>query len=641
MIAHHCLRLAQALMLAALSCGIVQAAQSDAVPAVAEAVGPSTDAFDTLLRRLELGDLATIGPLRAQPHIEKLQSLLPANDAHRRRLLDSLRCVADYSNAYRKGYDFADAQLAQAQAAHDVEAAIRFYYCRGNYQEGLKTARDALADYERGIVLARSANDEALLAVGLEQRGSVYSLLGIYGKALADLLDAQHLFTKHELGEMASEILLDIGITYRRLGQPEKAIEYLSQSVDNAQRRGNSDALLVSTLQLGYAQQETGHAQIALATLERALALGAANGDPGSVGASHVGLASVHVDLHNYARALADLDLAQKEFGASDDNASMGMVHFERGRALQGLGDPHKALAAFAQAQTVFDASGNQRYLEMLHKARAATLEALGRPAAALAELRRYIEVHDAVARERANQQAQMLREQFETDRAELDNARLRAEQALREREVQNLRTVRHWQQVALGLLAIVLALLGALAVRQLLRLRKLKHMAALDPLTGVANLRGVAQFSAAAVRNARQEHRPLAFLAIDVDEFKRINDAHGHLVGDRVLVKIARTCAQALRDGDLLGRTGGEEFLAVLPDANLAQAVEIAERLRRKIESLQGPELPAGIVTGISVGVAELRPEDQDATALRARADAALYRAKSQGRNRVLVAES
>ena len=640
MSAHRFHRLPHLFLIAALAVvaagGVSAADNSSSAPKPL----PSASAFDTLFERLDLGDLTALGTAQQKEVVAQLQQLLPPGDAHRQRLLDTQRCNLDFINSNAKGYAFADAKLAQALAAHDNAAAIRFYYCRGGYQESLKTARDALADYERGIALARSTSDDAMLAEGLEARGGTYSVLGIYGKALADLLEARRLYTQHELSEAASQILLDIGITYRRLGYPDKAREYLGQSVEHAKRVGDNDSLFLSALQLGYADQETGHPDTALATQQRALALAIGTGDRASIAAAHLAIASVRSDLHHYQDALEDLDEADAGFAATGDHVSTGMANFERGRALAGLNQPRKALAEFDSAETVFQANGNQRYLQTLHHAKAKTLETLGQTAAALAEYKRYLDAHDAVAKERANQQAQMLREQFDTDRAEMENARLKAEQGMKDRQVQDLQSVRRWQQVAMGLLAILLGVLVLLAIRQLARLRNWKRMASLDPLTGVANLRGVEQFAAAAMRQARTQHDPLAVLAIDLDEFKRINDGYGHPVGDRVLRQIARVCADALRDGDLLGRIGGEEFLAILPNTLLDHALDVAERLRRRVETLEIAELPAGLHLSISIGVAQMQPHDEIVAELIQRADAALYRAKAQGRNQVVGAE-
>lgn len=601
---------------------------------------PSASEFDSLFKRLDIGDLTALGAEGQRKFLAQLQQRLPAGDVQRQRLLDTLRCNLDFPDLPQQGFDFADRKLAEALAAHDTHAAIRFYYCRGDYQEILTTTRDALADYERGIALARASNDAAMLGLGLQERGSTYSLLGIYGKALADLLEARRLYVQGELTEMASQTLLDIGITYRRLAYPEKAREYLGQSVEHAKHVGDSDSLFVSTLQLGYADQEAGKSEAALATQQRALALALGTGKRSNEAAAQLAIASVLSDLQRFPEALQLLDKADAGFAAGGDHASTGMAHYERGRALAGLHQPQRALGEFERAEAAFKAGGNQRYLETLYREKAGTLDALQNTSAALSAYKQFLAAHDAVAKERADQQTQMLREQFDTDRAEFENARLRSEQAMKDRQVQNLQSVRHWQQVAMALLAILLGLLGLLAIRQLARLRNWKRMASLDPLTGAANLRGVEQFAAVALRRARTEHQPLALLAIDLDEFKRINDGFGHPVGDRVLARIAHACADALRDGDLLGRTGGEEFLAILPNTSREHAMDAAERLRRRVEALEISELPAGTRVTISIGVAEMQPYEETVANLMQRADKALYSAKQQGRNKVVAAD-
>ncbi|HZP66694.1 MAG TPA: tetratricopeptide repeat-containing diguanylate cyclase [Rudaea sp.] len=600
---------------------------------------PSATAFDALLKRIEYGDLGELDPARQREYVDELKALLPAHDAHRQRLLDSVHCSLDFPNANKEGYAFADAKLAEALLAADDVAAIRFYYCRGSYQQALTSARDALADFERGIDLARIRGDDALLATGLEIRGGTQSLLGVHGKALADLLEAQRIFQRNELETAADGTLQSIGIAYRRLGYPEKAREYLNHSIEHEQRVGDHESLFASVIQLGYIEQETGHADKALATDQRALEIATSLGERASIGSANLAIAGVYNDAGRHREALIALQKAEQDFAATADAADEGMVQFERGRALTGLGQAHKALENFSRAEAAFDASGNTRYQEMLHKAKAAALEADGQAAAALAEFKRYLSVHDEVERLRADEQAQMLRAQFDSERANLENARLKAEQALKDRQVQSLLRVRQWQQIAMTLLAMVLGFLALLVLRQVRKLRRWKRMASIDPLTGVANRRGIEQFVAHAMRQARSRREALAVLALDLDRFKLINDSYGHAAGDRVLQHIARNLREGLRDDDLLGRMGGEEFLVVLPGSTLEQASDIAERLRSRIESLDLDDLPAGLRTTVSIGVAEMTAQDSSFGDLEKRADEALYRAKAEGRNRVVGA--
>ena len=151
------------------------------------------------------------------------------------------------------------------------------------------------------------------------------------------------------------------------------------------------------------------------------------------------------------------------------------------------------------------------------------------------------------------------------------------------------------------------------------------------DPLTGVANRRKIAALLDLAIDDAHRERGPLSVAMLDLDHFKWINDSHGHLVGDQVLIQVARVAAASLRGNDVVGRIGGEEFVLLLPHADAAQASAIAERVRGAIAAAgSDPDLPR--VTA-SLGVATLMP-DEDAAALLNRADGALYAAKRAGRN-------
>jgi len=177
--------------------------------------------------------------------------------------------------------------------------------------------------------------------------------------------------------------------------------------------------------------------------------------------------------------------------------------------------------------------------------------------------------------------------------------------------------------------------------VTELYRLRRdLEHAARTDELTSVYNRRALFEYAEQDVANARRHGRPVSMLIIDVDFFKRINDNYGHPVGDRVLKDVAAQARQAVREIDRLGRIGGEEFAVILPEADLAQTVDIAERVRSAMRPLP---LQGGIsiTPCVSVGVASLLPEDRGVEDLYQRADQALYRAKQAGRNRVVAQES
>jgi two-component system cell cycle response regulator len=159
---------------------------------------------------------------------------------------------------------------------------------------------------------------------------------------------------------------------------------------------------------------------------------------------------------------------------------------------------------------------------------------------------------------------------------------------------------------------------------------KKLEERVFEDPLTRLYNRRFVFSHLEALVSGARRHGRPLAVAMADLDGFKAVNDRHGHAIGDRVLVAAADALSRALRAEDVLGRLGGEEFLALLPDAGKEAAASAAERLRAAVEHAGGP-----VALTASVGWAVLEPGDEPDDLVR-RADIALYAAKSTGRNRV-----
>ncbi|WP_022662042.1 PAS domain S-box protein [Paucidesulfovibrio longus] len=171
---------------------------------------------------------------------------------------------------------------------------------------------------------------------------------------------------------------------------------------------------------------------------------------------------------------------------------------------------------------------------------------------------------------------------------------------------------------------------------------RRLRALATTDELTGLLNRRALLELAESELDRARRYRRPFTLLMIDLDRFKRVNDTYGHDVGDKVLKNVASTGAQALRETDTLGRLGGEEFAAILPETSADQALEVAERLRAAIgrAEVEEPAAPGGrLRVTISIGIADFRPDRDTVEAILKAADTALYRAKDNGRNRTETA--
>lgn len=180
-----------------------------------------------------------------------------------------------------------------------------------------------------------------------------------------------------------------------------------------------------------------------------------------------------------------------------------------------------------------------------------------------------------------------------------------------------------------------VLFVLLVLSARRNRRLNvqntKLHGLATFDSLTGAMSRGAVLDLGRQELLRGQRHHRPISILMMDLDNFKNINDLQGHGGGDQVLIEFVNLATSALRDHDTLGRVGGEEFILILPETGLSEAIIVAERIRYLTER-------AGHCT-VSIGATITMPFDS-LEAMIARADRALYASKKAGRNRVTVAE-
>jgi diguanylate cyclase len=166
----------------------------------------------------------------------------------------------------------------------------------------------------------------------------------------------------------------------------------------------------------------------------------------------------------------------------------------------------------------------------------------------------------------------------------------------------------------------------------------RLRSLAMTDGLTGLLNRRGWEERAEGLFANAQRYQQPMTLMMLDIDHFKRINDTHGHEVGDMALKLFARLLRESRRTGDLVGRLGGEEFCIVLANTHKSACYGFDQRLRSVLSQRAEQEL--GFPMDFSAGVAVLKDGDGTLTGLLARADAALYEAKRQGRGRLLQSE-
>jgi diguanylate cyclase (GGDEF)-like protein len=275
-----------------------------------------------------------------------------------------------------------------------------------------------------------------------------------------------------------------------------------------------------------------------------------------------------------------------------------------------------------------------------LYEWRARTNAALNKYRDAYTDLSEYVRRYIATNDGDRNKQATSLRARFETDREIERNALLKRELDLSQERSQRQAQQLRWNAIAAVSGVLVIALLMYFLVTNLRFRKQLVRLASQDGLTGLPNRRRTVELASAALAEANVTQKPLTIAIIDMDHFKFINDRCGHATGDYVLMEFARMGRESLRAGDVLGRWGGEEFLMVMPEATADVALAALERLRTQVFGIHLPPSGAGLRVTLSAGLAMHERPTRSLEELIARADAALYVAKNDGRDLVRLAE-
>ncbi|WP_256645808.1 diguanylate cyclase [Thermomonas paludicola] len=567
--------------------------------------------------------------------LQQLRALLPIGDRAREVQFRSVYCGSDAWKDTKQGLAYTDDAQHRAREARDLASQARAQLCRVGYVQLLQGTRQALAEANRLVALLQDSQERQLYGEALVQRGGLLSQLGEQAKALLDFQRARASFREAGIDHEVDALLLDMAIAYRRIGDWTQAERYFTNSLKQVQDKQDWDHVVTDLVQLGYLYDESGKPQEAKTAFERAITAAVRSKSALSVANARVGLASAQISLGEHDAALDTLMQASADFRAAQSDGNSDMLLLLTGQALAGKGQHQEALARYAAALPLIEKDGNQRYLALLYQARAASNEALGQPAAALADIKRYSALQTTLQGKMRLEQSRLLEYEYEIRRREFENRRLRAEADAKQQQLTAMEHVRRWQTLALLLGVVLVAMLAGLSWRQWRRSRQLRILAMADTLTGAASRLSIEKTAERALAQASRDGTPVTLLLLDLDYFKAVNDRYGHAAGDAVLCAAVQAWQEQLRGRDALGRIGGEEFAVVCAGATREQAQVIAGRLLDATRALRLPDIDPELRVGTSIGIAEAAP-DEASEALFARADAALYRAKQLGRNRV-----
>jgi diguanylate cyclase (GGDEF)-like protein len=519
-------------------------------------------------------------------------------------------------------------------------------------------------DYQR---LGKLAEEAFNLASETDAAGEQYTLgvaaaLGLlahrncvqgeWGQTLSQATQALAILEPGEPNLTLGEVYEALGWTHYHMGDYVRALEYLMRALDIAERLDERGLQAFALDRIAAVHASAGHPEIGRTTHERSLAMHRELGDELGEALALNNIAYSYMDLDELEQArecartaqrycersgnlylhmgvydtLAEINILDGELDAAEKYSRLGLAMARKagsvpdeanamltlGRICRMRGRYDDAIAATRAALVVAEERGRLVEQYICHELLSEILEAKGDHAGALEHFKRFHELKEARSDGETQSRLANLQVANQISGAKKDAEIMRLRNLALEREVEERRIAQ----------------------------ATLEARASLDPLTGLFNRAHLSALSEE-LRLSSSTDSPLALILLDIDYFKQVNDVHGHLAGDHVLVSVARILRENARDSDIPCRFGGDEFLLVLEGMDCAAATAAAERLRRAVSLADLRFGDQHMSITISAGVSAVEAgHPVDLKALMSRADLALYNAKHSGRNRIVTAD-
>lgn len=614
------------------------------------------------LRRLAFLLIATL-PIAAQPRsvatvVAEAEKIHKTDIANALRLLDDAlklpRAAGDggaraqallhkcwWSSDAATSIAAANEGLSEAARANDLRRHAQLYSCRGNAMENASRFDEAIHDYTQARVEAEKANDQETVVDALLQSGYLGYSRGDLNESLASLQKSYEIANRIHYDEGRRTALSYIANVYAdaSVAQFDKAIEYYRELLRDHEASGNRIGISDTLFNIGSTYERKGDFQSALVWYRRGLAAEEQLGRQDEAAYVKRSIGVTLAKLNRASEALPLFDVALQQFTKIGSADRIAQVRQSRGIAYRKLGRLDEAIADLEASAKYFTEAKDDRFLEKSEDELALAYAAAHRWEDAFRARGADAVLQRTLAEKLREEHTSRLRVQFDSEKKEQENRALARESTLHQRALEAAHRIDRLQKTILILSAILIVVLVWLVVRHVRDARRMRTMALTDELTRLPNRRRMVAAGDALLQQTAGGGLPFTVVAFDIDHFKRINDTWGHGAGDTVLQRVAHACRGAVRPSDILGRTGGEEFTVLLPSTRLPDAVQVAERLREAVETLDFTPIDPSLRVTISLGVAEWMPSDTTLAKLTGRADEVLYRAKNSGRNRVELA--
>ena len=577
-----------------------------------------------------------------QDLIEAINRLDPLDQPA--RIVDLLTIFGDYRYAEggsESALPAVEAALVLARQVGDASRIASLDALAGQMQFALKreatpTPRERM---ERALQMQRSANNPTELARQLSAYATLLQEVDEYAAAMRLSNEAMMFVGRggDKLNTVTFSVLYGRVELLRAVGDATSALAAAETLLDRAAASGNPEFI-------GSTQHAVARASSAVGLKSRAAQLLEASYRQARDFADPLGQFLTALDRLNLAIERQEFDIARQWIERAmplrdeiDDPVLRGRLDLADARVAAREQKPARAREALKRAQEALARLADIWVTAMMREAEADVLVAEGQRDAAVDAMRDALALR--IDSERQLQRS-VLAAQSDLHRlSEREYREKQLEQEARLRDTQLEATEQRLlnQRLIVAVVTLAALLAASIAVWQLQRAQRFRRRADTDSLTGVLSRSAIEGTAVACFRRAKQDGRPFSVLLFDVDGLKPVNDRFGHARGDELLQEVALIIARGLRTRDRLGRWGGDEFVVLLDAAEIATGRVIGERLRQSIVDGLGA---AGFVDGsCSVGLAAAGAGDASFSEVLARADAALYSAKENGKNRAVVA--
>ncbi|WP_434938952.1 diguanylate cyclase [Shewanella sp. HL-SH8] len=567
--------------------------------------------------------------------LKEYKQIIAADDDVRQKLFIRQNCwsrPSETNEQLAKAIEYAQQQLLIYSDPYPSEIHTDLLLCLGYYKNYAGQTEGAFADISSAVSSAYELESPRLIADGRSIRGSMMSYQGNYNAALEDLITAQHLYEKLNLTYWANETLNEIATSYRRFGDSETALKYQIKLEKMYIESGQLMEADTINVQIAFSLEALGKINESTERFYRSLKYWQSKKDKVAIAGTKVNIAGNLILQGQIDKALMLLKEAEPDVPLEYEGPHSFMcLYFAQAYLVKNELD--KAIEYSKKASIDFTRGANKRgetqNLRLLND----IYLAKGDIANAHKALSDFVDMHLILDKQIMSDKNAEMQTRFNTDKVQNENELLLKAASDKELQLQIMQRNESMQIVIIILVAIILIIVSVFAYKQVKRKRTYQTLALTDELTGLSNRRDTYHQGELFIKQAKQSGKPFSVISFDADHFKQVNDTLGHEVGDKVLVKLAALTTGMMRENDVVGRVGGEEFLVLLPNISHTIALEIAQRLIDCIANYEWSQISPELHQTVSAGVTSLTNE-AELSPLLLKADHALYSAKADGRN-------